>query len=1178
MTPTTKPLFLQDSDDELENPSTSNSKPDSFGKPNFFGSDDDLECESAQPFVKRRHDETIIDDVLEEVIEHEAWTARSPMQSALSSSSSQNLFDEIEIEDSDEDEELPKLASSPPSRHGEKSPPTKRRRLSPDIHADASRLSVDPKLEAPMASSQPPPRLPHSKSTYLGEMIVSEAWATCSGKGILATGESVRIHLELVDEDEAGSSKKANGKKLSSSSKGNSKQTTLTSMMKREPPKTSKKTDNFIVRFSNKKGQGAFLRDAYSTAVPATHSMKLWHDERGWSSSDTEIRLDCQTSGKWHDKDRSIRDRLSFKDTNSIMLSLRIFLEPSAFITPSESIMYAKSKKSRRKDWDLMHEGAETAQEKNLSDRKRSLLKLFQAMSVRPRRDKAVKDVDSALAFTQEKKPVVKRGKTTEVVGEGDEVEEVEAEGEELTGNQLSVIYQKAQQHDAEMEEIDPAETFALTLRPYQRQALNLENCTRDARDAHSMHPLWEEFIFPFEPRDGVIDLCEEEQPFYYNPYSGELSLDFPRAERDCKGGILADEMGMGKSIMVSALLHTNSTPDTVDSHTLSEPTTKTRKQPTLNFKFASRSNSRARQPSATLIVAPLSLLSQWKAEVDRSSQRGSMKTVIFHGTTRRDLETLTDTEDENEHVVIITSYGTLASEHARVVKGGQSSFYEVEWLRVVLDEAHYIKSRHTKTAKACYAINATRRWCLTGTPIVNRLEDLHSLLHFLRDEPWSDFVFFKSAITTPFLNQDPRCLDVIQIVLESVLLRREKTMKDRNGKSIVSLPPKEVVTEQLEFSPMERKIYDSIFADAKHAYDALNARGAVGKNMSNILAMLMRLRRAVLHPSLIQRTRAPDDDDDDDVMEVDAEGNGPVDIDAMIAQFGSEADTEDQKPSSSDNTKFAVGVLKDLKKIQEQECPLCLDTVQEAVLIPECHHAGCKECIVELIQAQEERGEEGFCPVCQHRPVSERSLLEVMVRKGRESFTTPTSSPSVTLRTNDFVGSTKLDALAKHLRRLREEDPSFRAIVFSQFTGFLDLIGTMLQREGYAQYRLDGQLPQKQRTHVLQDFAEPSNTPKVFAISLKAGGVGLNLTNANHVIMMDSWWNRAVEEQAIDRVHRIGQDKTVYVTHFVIAHTIEERILSIQRKKTAIVKSALGGKGKKDQEAFDNLKIMFSG
>ena len=113
--------------------------------------------------------------------------------------------------------------------------------------------------------------------------------------------------------------------------------------------------------------------------------------------------------------------------------------------------------------------------------------------------------------------------------------------------------------------------------------------------------------------------------------------------------------------------------------------------------------------------------------------------------------------------------------------------------MRVVLDEAHFAKSRNTKTAKATYALKARRRWALTGTPIVNRLEDLFSLLHFLRDEPWSDFAFFKSCIITPFLGQDPKCLDVVQIILESILLRREKSMKDKDGNPIVMLPPKEV-------------------------------------------------------------------------------------------------------------------------------------------------------------------------------------------------------------------------------------------------------------------------------------------------------------------------------------------------------------------------------------------------
>lgn len=129
---------------------------------------------------------------------------------------------------------------------------------------------------------------------------------------------------------------------------------------------------------------------------------------------------------------------------------------------------------------------------------------------------------------------------------------------------------------------------------------------------------------------------------------------------------------------MVSSLIQTNSTPDSEILPESSEPSKSRRAlQPTLNFKSAPKSRALSRQPSATLIVAPLSLLAQWKAELDRSSKRGTIKTVIYHGSARADLEALTDDKNDSEHVVVITSYGTLASEHAKTAKGGESSFYE---------------------------------------------------------------------------------------------------------------------------------------------------------------------------------------------------------------------------------------------------------------------------------------------------------------------------------------------------------------------------------------------------------------------------------------------------------------------------------------------------------------------
>jgi len=203
---------------------------------------------------------------------------------------------------------------------------------------------------------------------------------------------------------------------------------------------------------------------------------------------------------------------------------------------------------------------------------------------------------------------------------------------------------------------------------------------------------------------------------------------------------------------------------------------------------------------------------------------------------------------------------------------------------------------------------------------------------------------------------------------------------------------------------------------------------------------------------------------------------------------------------------------------------------------------------------------------MCRTGPLKATALLEIV--KNRESVT------PVTLRRIDFNTSSKLDALTADLRRLRDQDPRFKAVIFSQFTGYLDLIEVVLRREGFAFGRFDGTMSIKKKNEAVEEFCAPSRRPKLFIVSLKAGGVGLNLTVANHVFMMDCWWNAATENQAIDRVHRIGQNQTVYVKHYIISDTIEGRILRIQKRKTALIKEAFKGKG--DADSMENLKIMF--
>ncbi|CAA7268072.1 unnamed protein product [Cyclocybe aegerita] len=989
------------------------------------------------------------------------------------------------------------------------------------------RLSADP--------------LPPSKAsfprTYLGELLVPNAWSNVSGKGYVKPNDTVLVKRdkeEHISKPSTAKPKPGNGKKKSDGKK----QITLATMLKPQPAKPSKKKKaDSIVRLVNSKG---FEFGRLPTEVS-------W-----WIAKLLELDM-VEIRGIMTDCPEKLTTGVS------LIVTLHIYLLAGAF----------KPLKTSGKDEDSVsfgfNEGLETEDEVHLRERKNATVKLFDVLGLKPQAGARSRGKRPQGKIQEE--PLKRRSgkKVKEIVGDGEEIEV--DDGEDLSNNDIDAIYTKAQHNDRSMGEMEPSESFNLTLRGYQKQALfwmhSLETGAIDAREATSMHPLWSQYTFPQEPViDGdMIDLTADDKLFYFNSYSGELSLDFPKAERNCKGGILAQisvsmiEMGMGKTIMLSALIQTSmpyQNEESGDTNVHSRV-----KQLKLNNAFRSGNNRNlqpAKSPSATLIVAPTSLLNQWAEELQRSSKPGTLDVFVWHGQNRLDLEALVDNDSDNRTLkIVITSYGVLASEHAKI-KNSQSvkpPVFEINWWRVVLDEAHSCKSRTSKTAKAVYALSAKRRWTVTGTPIVNRLEDLYSLLKFLDFKPWSEFSFFRSFITLPFLAGDVKAIEVVQVILESILLRREKNMLDTDGKRIVELPPKEVVTEELEFTPLERKIYDSIYHLAKRNFEQLDAKGLVGKNYTHILAMLMRLRRAVLHPTLVLIK--------DDERALSPEKDGRADVNDLIKRFA-----EDGQTTPDGSNEFAENFMANLKGEDNADCPIYFNEMEVPMVVPRCMHQFCKDCIISHIGICEQRDQKPNCPTCNSGPIQSSELVEIA------------SEPDVVLRQNDFQSSTKLDALIQNLRKLRAQDPCFRAVVFSQFTSFLDLIQVALDRERFNHYRFDGTMDVKKKSAAISDFKSPSRKPKVLVVSLKAGGVGLNLTTANHVFMMDCWWNAAVENQAIDRVHRIGQDKTVYVKHFIISKTIEKRILQIQKRKTAIVNEAFRGSGKADPESIQNLKIMF--
>ncbi|MCA9675479.1 MAG: DEAD/DEAH box helicase [Myxococcales bacterium] len=169
-------------------------------------------------------------------------------------------------------------------------------------------------------------------------------------------------------------------------------------------------------------------------------------------------------------------------------------------------------------------------------------------------------------------------------------------------------------------------------------------------------------------------------------------------------------------------------------------------------------------------------------------------------------------------------------------------------------------------------------------------------------------------------------------------------------------------------------------------------------------------------------------------------------------------------------------------------------------------------------------------------------------------------------------AGSSKVSRLLGALEDAAAD--GHKALVFSQWTSLLDLVEPHLEAAGIAFTRLDGST--RDRAGVVATFQDPDGPP-VMLVSLKAGGTGLNLTAADHVFLLDPWWNPAVEDQAADRAHRIGQDKPVMVYRLVARDTVEERILALQERKRALADAALGEADRAVSLTRDDLLALLS-
>ena len=321
------------------------------------------------------------------------------------------------------------------------------------------------------------------------------------------------------------------------------------------------------------------------------------------------------------------------------------------------------------------------------------------------------------------------------------------------------------------------------------------------------------------------------------------------------KGGILADDMGLGKTIQSIALLLTNPRP----SHSSTTSMT--------NDKALS-----ANVGKSTLVVAPLALIKQWEAEIkNRVLDSHNLRVCVHHGPQRTKRF-----EDLKKCDVVITTYQILVSEHGSSSEredGPKAGCFGVHWYRVILDEAHTIKNRNAKATQACYALKAEYRWCLTGTPMQNNLDELQSLIRFLRIKPYNDLSIWKDQITRPMSQgRGGVAMKRLQFYLKAFMKRRTKdVLKQEGALNPGGKPSKEgqsngfkitarrVESVLADFSPEERRFYDRLEQRTDKSLEQM--MGGEKMNYASALVLLLRLRQACNHPQLLGGSMAKDKD-----------------------------------------------------------------------------------------------------------------------------------------------------------------------------------------------------------------------------------------------------------------------------------------------------------------------------
>ncbi|XP_042637926.1 transcription termination factor 2 [Orycteropus afer afer] len=518
-----------------------------------------------------------------------------------------------------------------------------------------------------------------------------------------------------------------------------------------------------------------------------------------------------------------------------------------------------------------------------------------------------------------------------------------------------------------------------------------------------------------------------------------------------------------------------------------------------------------------TLIICPASLIHHWKNEVEKRVSHSKLRVYLYHGPNRDQRAKVLSSYD-----IVITTYSLLAKEIPTKKQEGEvpGANLDVEVISIPLLQIVWARiildeAHNIKNPRVQTSIAVCKLQAHARWAVTGTpiQNNLLDMYSLLKFLRCSPFDEF-NLWKSQVDNGSKKGGERLSILTKSLLLRRTKDQLDSTGKPLVMLPPRKYQLHHLKLSEDEETVYNVFFARSRSALQSYLKRHESGGN---------------------QYGRSPDNP-----------------FSRVAQEFGSSGPAHSlvensQRPST-------VHILSQLLRLRQCCCHLSL--LKSALDPTELKNEGL------VLSLEEQLGALTLSELHSSEPSS-------MVCLNGISFNVELFK--------DTRESTKISSLLAELEAIRSNSVSQKSVIVSQWASMLKVVALHLKRHRLTYATIDGSVNPKQRMDLVEAFNSNAQDPQVMLISLLAGGVGLNLTGGNHLFLLDMHWNPSLEDQACDRIYRVGQQKNVVIHKFVCEKTVEEKILQLQDKKKELAKQVLSGSGESVTKlTLADLKVLF--